>query len=71
MRLGQLPGVAAEEETVEAERQAHRHMPGILLFVGQLYRFSLLTDKIAHNCVWVLKVSVGSRFVWVWEGAEG
>lgn len=71
MRLGQ-PGVAAEEGTVEAERQAHCHMPGILLFIGQLYRFGLLTDKIAHNCVWVLlKVSVESRFEWVWEGAEG
>ena len=35
----------------EQERQARRRMLGNMQFIGQLYKYALLTERIMHNCV--------------------
>lgn len=41
----------AEKQTADAERAARRRMLGNIQFIGHLYRFKLLTEKIMHNCI--------------------
>jgi translation initiation factor 4G len=38
-------------QIAEEERQARRRMLGNMQFIGQLYKYSLLTERIMHNCV--------------------
>eukprot|EP00955_Chlamydomonas_euryale_P032721 344112-Chlamydomonas_euryale.AAC.3 len=41
----------AERVAADAARQARRRMLGNMQFIGQLYKYGLLTEKIMHNCV--------------------
>ncbi len=51
------PRVAAEQE-----RQARRRMLGNMQFIGQLYKYGLLTERIMHNCVQQLLQVRGGRY---------
>lgn len=59
---GEIPSTDAAEKPAaaekvdariiaEQERQARRRMLGNMQFIGQLYKNSLLTERIMHNCV--------------------
>ncbi len=41
----------AAKAVAEQERQARRRMLGNMQFIGQLYKYALLTERIMHNCV--------------------
>lgn len=38
-------------QAVAEERAAHKRELGNILFIGQLYKHKLLTEKIMHNCI--------------------
>lgn len=40
-----------EKEIAEAEVKARRRMLGNIIFVGQLYRFGVLTELVMHSCI--------------------
>ncbi|GAX79395.1 hypothetical protein CEUSTIGMA_g6836.t1 [Chlamydomonas eustigma] len=45
------PSFVDPKAAAELERQARRRMLGNMQFIGQLYKYALLTERIMHNCV--------------------
>lgn len=47
-----------DKEAAEAEVKARKRMLGNIIFVGQLYRFGVLTESIMHTCIKTLLTEV-------------
>lgn len=51
-----------DKVAAEAEVVARKRMLGNIIFVGQLYRFGILTEGVMHSCVRQLLEEVSTRF---------
>lgn len=50
-RVAKAEAKRQDKEAAEAEVKARKRMLGNIIFVGQLYRFGVLTEGVMHSCI--------------------